>query len=268
MSINKYVNIESLNLNEIMNDIYFRSYLFEYQSIEKMNYINENSIIYLNSNINNEIQNINFNIKNLITNRSTIIKIMNFIPNNINKIITGDLIIDNFQENKFKYYCWLSDNDDEILKYLNQNQDKILEIVNIKNIFNDSCLMELTLNKCFNSIKYILDYLKHNYHTEFINLINSYNFKNKTSFGKMVEYNFYYISEYSNYILDSTLQLIEENNNSNLTLELLYKGKFDIAFNFINRLKQFSPQTLLIRDNIYNKNIMDFCNNNLYKSNI
>jgi hypothetical protein len=263
MTTNKYININTINETDIMSELYFKSYLFEYKSINTLEYNNEDAIIYINNNYdlyNQDISNINSNIKYLLTDRSTLKKIWKILPSHINKIICGDIIINDFQNNKFKYYCWLSENDDEILNNLINNQHNINDIIKIKNSFNDNCIMELSLNKCNKTIKYIFEFLKLNNFNSFIELLNDHNNKYKTTFGKMIEYDIKNLDNYVNYISDNSLQFIEENSNSNITLELLFKNKYHLAIQFINRLKNINPLILTICDNYYDKSIQDFIN--------
>lgn len=258
MDKNRYVNIESIDLNEMSKDLYFRGYLFQYQNVDKLEYQNQNSIIYINyddntQNLKNDVYSFNPNITNLLTNKKTFQNIWKIIPENITKVIIGDQIISEYHQNKYTYYPFLCTNDDEILDYLIENKDKIEKITKIRDHFNNSCLVELSVNRCYKTINFIFEYLIENNEKYLINLINEHNILNKTIYSYLIEY-FGSVDKGDNivnymlkYISDDNLNRID-NSNSSILLELLLKNKFDIAETIIHRV---DPKVLNTKELAY-----------------
>jgi len=235
----RYENLNNIDINQLMIDIYFRSYLFEYKKINNLNYSNENTLIYLNSNspfevIKNDIENINPNILHLFTNKATLKIIFEIIPLNINTVYTGDLIIRNYHLNK-NLYCWyFLENDNQIIKYLETYSNQINQMIKIKNHFGENCLYVLALNKFYKSIQFILDVIKLN-HIEMIELMNSFNINNKTIFAQLVEFGFENVDNYYDFVLDDTLQLVD-NNKTSILWECAYRKKDNLLKKIIPRV--------------------------------
>lgn len=249
----RYDNIIDLNIDQLMTDLYFRGYLFQHSNVKTLKYDNQDSIIYVNydtntQNLITDLNAINPNVKYFFTNKHTLCNTWKLIPNFIQRVYLGDMIIDDYPINKYTYYGILCDNDNEIYDYLNQYPSQIDKMITIKNHFGENCIYNMVVNKCFRSIQFIIYYLKITDESKLANILNEVNINNKTLYSHLLEFNFTDVEELFSYITDTSLNTLD-NNNSSILWESANKNKIDLVRKIIPRVSQKILET---RDVLYN----------------
>ncbi len=251
-----YINQKDINFNEFQTILYFSGFTFKYIKTEDLEYNGEDSIIYINYDMNRETHeidmiNIHSNIKNIYTNEHTLIKIRDYIPENIENIYTGDLTIEEYQNNKYKYYCFITTNDNEILDKLRQmNEKEIEQVLKIRNRFKDDIMMKLVINRCHKSLEYMIEYIERKGIEEKKEIYNRRDKNNKTLIIKMIENGF--MEEFNRiyqYIEDETINILDDRNN-NIISELLYKNQKKMIEKIL-REREINKKILMNGEDLY-----------------
>ena len=267
-----YINRDEINFEEFQTELYFSGFTFKYIKIEDLDYNGEDSIIYINYDMNiqthiTDMMNIHSNIKNIYTNYHTLIKIANYIPETIENVYTGDITINNYYMNKKKYFIFLSNNEEDIIDKLRRLEtEEMTEILEIKNRFNEDVIMELVKSRYTKAIEYIVDWVEENKEIEYRREIyNRYNINKKSLYVMLVEQGIKeIIKRIIGYITDDILNLMDSKGN-NLILEMIYKGEDREYINMIRKIIGRVRKEVITNKEIYYNNSIDMINDSYLK---
>jgi len=267
-----YINRDEINFEEFQTELYFSGFTFKYIKTEDLDYNGEDSIIYINYDMNTEthmidMMNIHCNIKNIYTNYHTLIKIANYIPETIENVYTGDITINNYYMNKKKYFIFIMNNEEDIIDKLRRLEtEEMTEILKIKNRFNEDVIMELVKLRYIRAIEYIVDWMEENKEIEYRREIyNRYNINDKSLYVMLVEQGIKEITKrIIGYIEDEIINLVDRKGN-NLILEMIYKGEDREYINMIRKIIGRVRKEVITNKEIYYNNSIDIISDSYLK---
>jgi hypothetical protein len=260
-----YINKSEIDMDEIETELYFSGFAYKYIKTEELDYRGEDSIIYINYDMNTEthkidMMNIHTKIRNLYTNNHTLMKIKGNIPENIENIYTGEIKIERYHENKEKYIIYIMNDEEKILEKMRMKEDReIREMLKIRDRFEEDIIMELVKKRLTRGIKYMIEWIEEKMEEgEREEIYNRKNKNNKTLYVMLIENGMIEIVRMIiKYITDENINTVDTKGN-NIILEMITKCEKREYVEMIRKIiKRVRKEVIKNKESYYNCSIDD-----------